>query len=267
MLALLLYYQQRIKTSFIVQSQYRVALAIWMIGLVLEPVIYLVVWRTVAESSGGQVGGFTPGGFAAYYIVLMVVMHLTQIWHMWEMEFLIRDGTMSARLVRPIHPIHEDVSQNISYKFLMLIVVIPATVLLVLVFRPEIQTQVWALLIFILAVILAAVLSFVVGWTVALAAFWTTRTLAINEFYFISMFFFAGQVAPLDLLPDVIRRVADLLPFRWMLSYPVELFLGRLTQQQALEGLIAQVIWIGLAGLVLRLVWVQGVRRYGAVGG
>jgi ABC-2 type transport system permease protein len=267
MLALIAYYQQRIKTSFIVQSQYRVALAIWMIGLVLEPVIYLVVWRTVAESSGGQVGGFTPGGFAAYYIVLMVVMHLTQIWHMWEMEYLIRDGTMSGRLLRPIHPIHQDVSENIAYKVLMLIVVIPATLFLVVVFQPDIQTSLWDALLFMPAILLAAVLAFIVGWVVALAAFWTTRTLAINEFYFISMFFFAGQVAPLDLLPDFIRRVADLLPFRWMLSFPVELFLGRLTPQEALEGFSAQVIWIGLAWLALRWVWTQGVRRYGAVGG
>lgn len=267
MLALIAYYQQRIKTSFIVQSQYRVALAIWMIGLVLEPVIYLVVWRTVAESSGGQVGGFTPGGFAAYYIVLMVVMHLTQIWHMWEMENLIRDGTMSGRLLRPIHPIHQDVSENIAYKVLMLIVVVPATLFLVVVFQPEIQTSLWAVLLFLPAILLAAMLAFLVGWLVALAAFWTTRTLAINEFYFISMFFFAGQVAPLELLPDYIRRIADLLPFRWMLSFPVELFLGRLTPQAALEGFSAQVIWIGLAWLALRWVWTQGVRRYGAVGG
>jgi ABC-2 type transport system permease protein len=266
-MALLAFYRQHFKTWLIVQSQYRVALAIWMIGLVLEPVIYLVVWRTVAESSGGQVGGFTPGGFAAYYIVLMVVMHLTQIWHMWEFEYLLRSGTMSARLLRPLHPIHEDISQNITYKFMMLIVVIPATLALILLFQPELQTSLWAVLAFIPVVILAAVLAFLVGWLVALAAFWTTRTLAINEFYFISMFFFAGQVAPLELLPEFIRRVADLLPFRWMLSFPVELFLGRLTQQQVFEGVIAQLLWIGGAWLVLRLVWAQGVRRYGAVGG
>ncbi len=45
--------------------QYRVANYFYMIGMIAEPVIYLVVWSTIARQQGGQVGGFTPGEFAA----------------------------------------------------------------------------------------------------------------------------------------------------------------------------------------------------------
>jgi ABC-type uncharacterized transport system permease subunit len=44
------------------QFQYRAANWAYTIGMVAEPVIYLVVWSTVAEAQGGQVGGFTPAG-------------------------------------------------------------------------------------------------------------------------------------------------------------------------------------------------------------
>ena len=47
-----------------------------MIGMVAEPVIYLVVWSTVARQQGGSVGGFTPGEFAAYYIVWTLVRNM-----------------------------------------------------------------------------------------------------------------------------------------------------------------------------------------------
>jgi hypothetical protein len=36
-------YRIRLRTIMLLQFQYRVALVIWLIGLVLEPLIYLVV--------------------------------------------------------------------------------------------------------------------------------------------------------------------------------------------------------------------------------
>ena len=59
------------RVSVAIQLQYRASGAIWMIGGILEPTIYLVVWSTVARSEGGNAGGYTPGQFAAYYIDYM----------------------------------------------------------------------------------------------------------------------------------------------------------------------------------------------------
>ena len=47
-----------------------------MLGMVAEPVIYLVVWTTIADQQGGSVDGLTPGYFAAYYIVWTLVRNM-----------------------------------------------------------------------------------------------------------------------------------------------------------------------------------------------
>lgn len=261
------YYRAQIKTSFAVQFQYRVAMAIWMIEIVLAPTIYLVVWTTVARSSGGMVGGFAPADFAAYYIVLMVVQHLTQIWHMWEYEYLIREGGMAQRLLRPVHPINEDISQNISYKVLMLVVLFPAVVIVSLLFQPVFHTPWWSLIAFVPSVVLGAALAFVVGWMLAMAAFWTTRIVAINNFYFISMLFFSGYIAPLNLLPEFMQQVAALLPFRWMMAFPVELALGRVSPDSVLPAFLVQIIWLLCGIVLLRWVWRAAVKRFSSVGG
>ena len=108
---------------------------------------------------------------------------------------------------------------------------------------------------------------FLVEWTLALAAFWTTRVGAINQGYYVAALFLSGQVAPLVLFPASVRAVAAVLPFRWMISFPAELLLGRLTPAQAAAGLAIQAGWLGLALLILKLVWRAGVRRFTAVGG
>jgi len=100
----------------------------------------------------------------------------------------------------------------------------------------------------------------------ALSAFWITRVSAVNQGYYIAALFLAGQVAPLALLPSPVRVAASILPFRWMISFPVELLMGRLTPVQALAGLTAQAGWLVLAFVLLRIVWRAGVKIYSAVG-
>ncbi len=116
------------------------------------------------------------------------------------------------------------------------------------------------------ALLLAFAMRFVVDWSLALTAFWVTRMAAINQMYGVLVVFLSGQVAPLSLFPEPIRIAATVLPFRWMVSFPVEVLLGRLSPRETLLGFGAQAVWLALGLLVLRPAWRRGVRRYGAVG-
>jgi ABC-2 type transport system permease protein len=264
--ALLDVYLQQLKTTIASQFQYRAALVIWLIGHVLEPLIYLVVWDTVARSSGGRVGGFATGDFAAYFIVLMLVNHATFTWIMWEYDYRVRHGSLSFMLLRPIHPIHADIADNISFKLLTFTVLLPTAAGLAVAFRPTFHVVPWAVAAFVPALALAFVVRFLVEWTLALAAFWTTRVSAINQIYYVAALFLSGQVAPLSLFPFSVQVVAMLLPFRWVIGFPVELLLGRLTPGEALAGFAAQSVWLLLSLALLKMAWRAGVRRYSAVG-
>ena len=98
------------------------------------------------------------------------------------------------------------------------------------------------------------------------AAFWTTRVSAINQVYFVLVLFLSGQIAPLSLFPHPIQVIAAILPFRWMIGFPVELLLGRLTPLQALTGLGAQAMWLVISLILIRIVWRAGIKVYSAVG-
>lgn len=259
-------YRAKFRSEIAVQFAYRWALAIWLLGLVVEPVIYLAVWTTVAASQGGSVSGFTGGDFAAYFTILMVVNQLTFTWHFYEFEWRIRQGFFSPLLLRPIHPIHNDLAENLTFKLLTFTAVAPAAILLIIGFRASLNPTLLDVLAFLPALLLAMALRFMVEWTLALAAFWVTRVAAINEAYFLLMLFLSGQVAPLALLPDFVQVAASVLPFRWMVAFPVETLLGRLAPSDILVGYGVQVLWIGIALVILRVGWREGTRRYSAVG-
>src|SRR5512141_3467206 len=102
MRALLDVYLGSMKISIAEQFQYRVSNYFYMIGMVAEPVIYLVVWSTVARAQGGSVGGYTPGAFAAYYLVWTLVRNMNIVFTPYGWENRIRSGWFSMDLLRPI---------------------------------------------------------------------------------------------------------------------------------------------------------------------
>jgi ABC-2 type transport system permease protein len=259
-------YLQQLRTGIATMLQYRGSLVIWLVGNVLEPLVYLVVWTTVSRSTGGAVGGYDARDFAAYYIVLMLVNQATFTWVMYEFDYRIREGTFSADLLHPVHPIHADIAENLSSKTVSLPFMIAAAAILAALFHPAFRFHWLTAAAFVPALVLAFLVRFLVDWTVALAAFWTTRVTAINQIHFMAVLFFSGQIAPLTVLPRPLQIVASVLPFRWTLGFPVELVLGRLAPAQVWAGFAIQAAWLLAGALLVRLAWRASVKRYSAVG-
>ena len=259
-------YAQQFRSTLASFVQYRASMFIWMIWQVMEPLIFLVVWSVVSKSTGNGIGGFTENDFAAYFITLMVVNHITFTWVMYEFEYRVRHGSLSFALLRPIHPIHSDIVANLSSKMITMPVMILIAVFLTLLFKPTFHFTLLGLIGFIPAALFAFIMRFMIEWTLALVAFWTTRMSAVHQGYYVATLFLSGQMAPLALLPRFVQTAATFLPFRWMISFPVEVFLGKLTLNEILTGLGVQLIGIGLAYVFLKLVWRAGVRVYSAVG-
>ncbi len=256
-----------LRIAIAAELQYRAAGVIWLLGSIVEPLIYLVVWTTAARSAGGALGSFGPADFAAYYLVLMVVNQLTGSWLMHEMQWRIQNGSLSFLLLRPLHPVHSDLAENVAHKLVMLVVMLPAAAVVGWGFEARFDTGAWALAAFVPAFLLAFALRFAIEWLLALGAFWTTRVMAVNQAYFAVLFFLSGRAAPTELLPAPLETLAAALPFRWMVAFPVEVLLGRVSPAQAAAGFAIQLAWLGLALAGSALLWHRALRRFSAVGG
>jgi ABC-2 type transport system permease protein len=247
-------------------SQYRANLAIWILSLIAEPIIYMTIWTTIAQQQGGSVDGITAGDFAAYYITWMLARHFAVTLSPEAMSWRVRTGAFSGLLMRPVHPIHADIGENIGYKLVALPIILLAMLGLAIAFPPTFSITWWSALAFIPAMILAFLIRFLSHWILGLAAFWTTRGTAIFEVFFVAEIFLTGRLAPMELLPEWVVILASVLPFRWMLSFPVELLLGRVAPQDLWIGFGAQIIWLVIMLLLLKVVWAAANRHYTAVG-
>ncbi len=247
------------------QFQYRAANYAYMIGLVAEPVIYLVVWSTVARQQGGDVAGITPGEFAAYYIVWTLVRNMNIVFTPYGWEERIREGYLSGMLLRPMHPIHFDLAYFAGWKVVVIVLWIPFAVVLALIFRPALSINLPEVLAFFCAIWGAYLIRSMELWALGMITFWTTRVAAIFELHFTAELLLSGRLVPLAIMPEWAQRLADFLPFKWTFGFPIETLAAEMSTGELVAGLGMQLLWI-LAGIALvAIVWRIGIKRYTAV--
>lgn len=261
------YYTSMMKLSVLEQWQYPVANYFYMIGMIAEPVIYMVVWSAVANQQGGMVGGYTPGTFAAYYIVWTLVRQMNIAFTPYGWEWRIRNGRLSTSLLRPIHPLHEDVAFFAGWKVVMIILWIPLAFALSLIFKPELNPTLLEGVVFFIAIWMAYLIRTITLSLLGMVTFWTTRVSALFELYFAAELILSGRLVPLSLMPVWVQELAWFFPFRWAFGFPIEALVGQLTMADMLIGLGMQVAWVVGGWIVVHLIWKVAIRRFSAVGG
>ena len=261
------FYLTTMRTAVQEQFQYRTANYFYMLGMIAEPVIYLVVWTTIAEQSGGSVQGFTPGYFAAYYIAWTLVRNMNIVFGAPFWEWRIREGQLNRDLLRPLFPLHYDIAYFAGWKVVVIALWIPLAVGLSLVFDPALDPRLLEVGVFAVAIWGAYLIRTMFQETLGMLCFWTTRGAAIFDLWMTTELLLSGRLVPMPLMPDWVESIARFLPFQWTFFFPIESLVGALGTGELLRGLAVQLLWI-LVGLALfRIAWRHAIRRYSAVGG
>ena len=260
-------YQRLWHVNWSEQWQYRANLLMYLLYWLVSPIVYLAVWTTIARTQGA-VNGLTANDFATYYLALLIIDNLTSEITIHLLAYKVQDGTLSGELLKPIHPILTGtLVNNLAFKALTLLVLIPVWLVLCLLVQPDFSgVTLQTLLLTVPAILLGFGIQFLMGATLTCLAFWTTRVYSLNELYYALIILFSGQFAPLAVMPPLIQTIAQYLPFQLFKYFPIELVLGRLSPDVILRNFALDVVWFILAALVFRWVWRNGVVRFSAVG-
>jgi ABC-2 type transport system permease protein len=257
-------YPQLLRTGFAEAVAYRAEFLIWMFSTNM-PLVMLALWAAVARS--GAVGGYTQRSFAAYYVTTLLVRLLTGSWVVWEMTMEIRQGTLALRLLRPIHPLLAYSAENLAAIPMRGIIALPIMSMLLWFGRAQLGHD-WLLWLLVIPALFGAwLLTFLVMAMIGTLGLYFESASSLFEAWLGISSVLSGYLIPLDLFPAAVQRIALVLPFRFLLSFPVELVLGRLSRAHALELLLAQAGYISIALIATHFVWRRGLLRYAAYGG
>jgi ABC-2 type transport system permease protein len=261
------FYVTTMRTAVQEQFQYRTANYFYMLGMIAEPVIYIVVWTTIADQNGGSVQGLTPGYFAAYYIVWTLVRNMNVVFGAPFWEWRIREGQLTSDLLRPVHPLHRDIAYFAGWKVVVIVLWIPLAIGLSLVFHPTLSPNPQQVAAFALAIWGAYLLRTMFQQSLGMLCFWTTRGAAIFDLWMTTELLLSGRLVPLPLMPDWVQELSRYLPFQWAFYFPIQCLVGDYSTEELVRGLGAQLLWILIGFAIFRFAWKHAIKRYSAVGG
>jgi ABC-2 type transport system permease protein len=249
--------------------QYRIEGAIWFLFDVLPPVMMLFFW-SVAYQDAQTVAGYRLPEMLAYTLGILVLRNLVTVHVEWEIDYEIRQGTLSNYLVRPIHPWTVWFFNQLGWRLWRTALVSPILILSVIVLAPSLELPALdsvQLTGFIASLLLAYAVCFLFKLVLGCTSFWLTNIQAVIGLSDVAVYLFGGILIPMELLPGFLQHMASLLPLQSIFAFPLSLMLGRAQGTEMYVGLGGQVVWCLVLGLLARIMWRAGLRRYEAVGG
>jgi ABC-2 type transport system permease protein len=244
---------------------YRAEFLVWILTTNM-PLVMLALWHAVAAD--GPVGRFDQKEFTAYFLGVLAVRLVTSNWMAWQMSMEIRDGTLSAKLLRPIHPLYAYGADHLAAIPMRILVVSPIVAVLIANAWDRLARHDSTLVLVLVASLIGAwLLMFFSMVLLGALAFYVDSAMGVFELWIGVHGIFSGYLLPLEVLPGWVAKLAAVLPFRFMLAFPVETLVGLLSPAQALRQLGAQWLYVAVTGVVALRVWRAGVRRFSAFGG
>ncbi|HEY8741867.1 MAG TPA: ABC-2 family transporter protein [Chloroflexota bacterium] len=246
--------------------EYRGAFVVLMFNAVMGPLFPLLIWLTV--SAQGVPLPYDRSQFVSYYVVLSFVSVLAGTWLAEYLAAEIRLGTLSPWLLRPAPRIAHEIGNNLGEKVVKLPLLLPMAVLAALAFRADLHLptalQTW--LLFLLALVLAAVIAFLLDFVVGSLAFWVQDVDGVIRFEHAIGGFLAGRFVPLALFPPTFSGLLVAQPFRYTVSFPLEILTGSLSPGATITGFGWASGYCLLLYGAYRLLWRYGLRAYAATG-
>jgi ABC-2 type transport system permease protein len=236
-------------------------------GLVMSLTFYLIVstvlsalWRaaagrgTIAGYSGSELTWYV---FASEAAVCAIDIRLIEI-----IGEQVASGDVAVEMLRPVPSVavRLAVETGRSLARLAVLLVFGSVLAELTVGAPPSAAGV---LLAIPSLALAVATNLAVQHTVASAAFWLRDNRATWFLYQKLVFILGGMLLPLEVLPHVLRAVADALPFMAVAYIPARQAAGHL----APALLVVQVGWLAVMVAAAVAAFAAGQRRLQAVGG
>lgn len=234
---------------------------VWFLISFIGPLIMLLFWR------GAR---FHPNGwnipFITSYYILFVTLNSFLMVHMERHigEIDIQEGELTKYLLKPFSYIRLKFFEEIPYRIIQGMFGIIVIGLYLFIFG-HIFAFTNSLAVFLssfVILLLGFFISYLYKFNVGLLAFWTTDFAGIFHFSEMLLFIFAGYIIPLFIFPSILEKVAYILPFGYMVYFPVISLQGKLPLQQIFLVIIAQMAWIAIFWFLSKFLFQHGVKRF-----
>lgn len=228
--------------------------------------IEILLWFAIFNATDALlVGGFPKENYLAYCVWAPFFGRIAVSW-MYEgmMVEEVASGSINVVLTRPISFYEYYLSQMFGYKILTLILSLLAPFLVSMYFNlPLIYERIpLALLLLLYYIILIHTLSFMISSL----AFFLTRVRSLTLVKNLTLWLLAGELVPIDLMPEFLSKILLWSPFPSGVYIPVAYITGRSSAELITQGFISVTLSLAVTSFFSAWLWKKGLQSYTGTG-
>ncbi|MFZ5932937.1 MAG: ABC transporter permease [Patescibacteria group bacterium] len=263
-------YTSVFKISFAQEFIYRLNFVMWRVRNIMQILLLFFLWTTVFSDPARVVFGYDREKILTYVFGILVVKAMVLSARAVDVPGEISRGDLTNLLLKPVNFFKYWLTRDLSSKALNLIFSAFEFLILFLIFRPEIYLQIdpFSLVGFVLSLVLAILTFFALLMITNFVPFWSPQSGGGAQFLMIVIVteFLSGGLFPLDILPPAIQRILYLTPFPYLIFFPIQVYLGKISGTALFGGILIALFWLIVLWLAMGWVWRRGLLVYRAEG-
>ncbi len=235
-------------------------------SLVLFMVVFTALWTTAYSVSGrSELGGFTLSGIIWYLAMTETLMLARARAHI-DIGEAVKSGDIAYALNKPYsYPLFQW-ANTVGVSLVRFVVNFGVGVLTMLVLTQTIEGSVAGLFGFAVLALLALALDAGISVLIGLLAFVMEEVRPVDWIYQKLIFTIGGMFIPLDIFPDWLRAVSNVLPFKYLVYAPARTFV-RFDFNFFVESLVGISLYLAAIAAAMYVLYARGTKQLAVNGG
>ncbi len=241
-------YYSYFKMRFINSFQYRAAAIAGICTQFFWGFIYIMIYQAFYSSTNSKM----PISFQEMVNYIWLQQGFLLFIMLWvrdgELLEMIKNGNISYELCRPqdLYPFWfiKIITQRLSGAILRFLPIIIFASLIPKPYKITLPQSPLAFLIFVVTLMLGLIITTAISLFVHLIAFITIEASGIMNIIFVISDLLAGNLVPVPLMPNWLKTLSYLLPFRLSSDLPFRTYSGNIDIKEASLSILLQLFWI-----------------------
>ena len=227
--------------------------------------LFILFYFWQAIYSGREVlNGYTFTQIITYYFLMRVTYNRVSTFGASDLANSIKSGDITKDLVKPVDYINLFISRNyIGALFwtvgnLIAILLFSFFLYATLMLPTSILNGGMFLVFFLINGVMSNLINILIGTL----GFWSTEVthLKLVSTQLISLL--SGGLIPLAFFPQSIQNVLNYLPFKYLVEFPINVYLGKVATSDMLPNLVILWCWVTVLYVVSKVLFQKGLRDY-----
>lgn len=254
-------YLSIIVISIKASSAYKIKLFFYALTGITQFISYHYLWSSL-YNDGREYNGFTGGTILTYFVVSFLIQSIIPRWIAMEIGWGVKRGEIINVFLKPIG----FRKYYLLYAFgdVIFTLIFMGLPIMLIAFFSDSLVLCGNILLFMFSLIISYGIAFNLFYLVGLISFVTTNIWGIFLTFDLVNLFLSGALLPLQFMPRWLVMVIKILPFRYIVDFPISVWL---TGKADINEIFIQILWFALLSIVTNFVYKRAISRLDIFGG